>query len=233
MIDVIRNPHMPLYDRGRPQGGVSPSLYWGVGLAVLLHLLLAWCLIHQTFSGPAPEPATPPPSIGVTFEELSPPPPPQKPHAVVPRISPHVTPLSPPPTAATTPLAPVKTAPLSGPAQTPVIDNSPQQATSASASSAPAYVTPRWTRFPDGAALASYYPPRALDNEVEGSSLVECTVLDVKGRVACVAVSETPKGYGFGAATARMVQDRGRVDLSQGDVRVGAKLRTTVKWTLG
>ena len=45
-------------------------------------------------------------------------------------------------------------------------------------------------------------------------------------------LSEQPRGYGFGKATAKMVQDKGRVDVSHGDVRIGSKLRTTVKWTL-
>jgi protein TonB len=233
MIDVIRNDHIPLYDRGQPQG-LSKSLYWGIGLAVLLHVLLVWYLIHQSFSGPAPEPAPPQqPSIGLTLEK-TPPPPPQKPHPVPPRIVPHETPLTPPPTVATTPIAPVKPVAQTASSAAPIIDNTPVTSAGASASnSGPVYVTPHWTRFPDSNALASYYPPRALDNEVEGSSMVECTVMDDQGRVACVAVSETPKGYGFGAATARMVQERGRVDTRQGEVRVGSKLRTTVKWTLG
>jgi protein TonB len=232
MIDIIRDNHIPLYDRDRPQG-LSKSLYWGIGLAVLLHVLLVWYLIHQSFSGPAPEPAPPPqPSIGLTLEP-APPPPLQKEHTVPPRIAPHETPLDPPPTVVTTPIAPVKNLTQTASSTPPVIDSTPQPNVSASASSAaPAYVTPRWTRFPDGNALASYYPPRALENETEGSSMVECTVLDETGRVACVAVMETPRGYGFGAATARMVQERGRVDTHQGDVRIGSKLRTTVKWTL-
>jgi protein TonB len=29
-----------------------------------------------------------------------------------------------------------------------------------------------------------------------------------------------------------MVQERGRIDTSQGDIRIGARLRTTVRWTL-
>lgn len=73
---------------------------------------------------------------------------------------------------------------------------------------------------------------RALDNEIEGVSTVECTVLDTKGRISCQAISESPAGYGFGSATAHMVQERGRIDTSQGDIRIGARLRTTVRWTL-
>jgi protein TonB len=45
-------------------------------------------------------------------------------------------------------------------------------------------------------------------------------------------LSEIPGNYGFGKATVRMVQDKGRVDTSQGNVKIGSILRTTVKWQL-
>lgn len=98
---------------------------------------------------------------------------------------------------------------------------------------APPYVTARWTRFPDSNALGQYYPARAANDEVEGTATVECTVLDKAGHVHCTALSEIPGNYGFGKATVQMVQDKGRVDTSQGDVKIGSILRTTVKWKLG
>lgn len=229
MIDVIRNAHVPLYAINRTPGS-RRSLYWGIGLAALLHLLLAWYLIHQTFEVAAPEPSPPTPNIGLTFEAPTPPPP-DRPHPVVNRIVPHDTPL-PPPILQTTPIDPqVRPLTQTGPVLPPIIDNS-AASSSAATSSGPAYVTPHWKQFPDGDALASYYPPRALDNEIEGVSTVECTVLDAKGRISCQAISESPTGYGFGSATAHMVQERGRIDTSQGDIRIGARLRTTVRWTL-
>lgn len=231
MIDAIRSYHSPLYLQDRRRG-LSKSLYWGIGLAVLLHVLLAWYLIHQTFSTPPTEAPLPEQSSTVISMER-PAPPPQRPEPPANPIRPHESPLPPQPAQQTLPLDP-QVKPVVTTAQPPSVVVA-QSSTSAGTalSSAPVYVTPRWTRFPDGNALATYYPPRAIDNEIEGVSTVECTVMDDKGRVTCQAISETPAGYGFGSATARMVQERGRVDTSQGDVKVGSKLRTTVKWTLG
>lgn len=62
-----------------------------------------------------------------------------------------------------------------------------------------------------GAALAAtsaqqFYPPDALNEEVEGSATIEC-VVQPDGRLAtCVVVSEDPKGYGFGRATVRLFE---------------------------
>ena len=61
---------------------------------------------------------------------------------------------------------------------------------------------------------------------------MQCVVLDTAGRVSCAIVSEKPGGYGFGTATVRMVQDKGRVDVSQGNVQVGSVLRQTVVWRM-
>jgi protein TonB len=48
--------------------------------------------------------------------------------------------------------------------------------------------------------FAWYYPDRAQRMEVDGKTVMECDV-DSEGRWrACVIISETPEGYGFGAA---------------------------------
>jgi hypothetical protein len=47
-----------------------------------------------------------------------------------------------------------------------------------------------------------------------------------------VAIAETPGRYGFGAATVRMVQDKGRVDTTRGNATVGSILQQTVVWRL-
>jgi protein TonB len=68
---------------------------------------------------------------------------------------------------------------------------------------------------------------------MEGAARVQCTVLDAAGRVHCTVVSETPKGYGFGQQTVKMVEEKGRVDTSVGNIKVGSVLATTtVKWQL-
>ena len=47
----------------------------------------------------------------------------------------------------------------------------------------------------------------------------------------CTIVAESPKGYGFGQQTVKMVEEKGRVDTGAGDIKVGSVLATTtVKW---
>src|SRR5690606_18924207 len=91
----------------------------------------------------------------------------------------------------------------------------------------PAFIQAEWTRFPDSRALARYYPARALENEREGMARVECTIVDVSGRVTCVVLSESPANQGFGPATVKMVQAEGRVDTSEGAIKPGSRLITT------
>ena len=95
---------------------------------------------------------------------------------------------------------------------------------------APVYVTAKWTKFPD---INEYYPSRAQDDEVEGSATVECTVVGADGRVKCSVVSENPPGYGFGAATVKAVEGKGRADTSAGQIQVGSKMKLTVRFQLG
>ncbi len=60
---------------------------------------------------------------------------------------------------------------------------------------------PDWRSRPSGADLARWYPSEAARNGVTGHAVIECRVA-VSGRLEdCVAVSESPEGMGFGAAT--------------------------------
>jgi protein TonB len=198
--------------------------------AVLLHLALLYYFFNQTFSlAPVETPPSDPPVI-MTMDrpQPKPPVPTDKPvkaitvHAPVSTTPTTVEPLRIEPKVDPNPQ------PLPGP---PLIVPGPVVQTPGPV--APPYVTARWTRFPDSNALGQYYPARAANDEVEGAATVECTVLDKAGHVHCTALSEIPGNYGFGKATVQMVQDKGRVDTSQGDVKIGSILRTTVKWKLG
>ncbi len=210
------------------------SFYWGAGVAVLLHAGLVYYLVQQNFNLTALPEAQGPTIIGTVY--TPPPPEPPKPttqqkpvdHVVV-----HATP-TPATTADTTPLTPQLKGDVSPPGLPQIVDQPQVQGPpDIKADPGPAYVTPRWKAFPDAETLTNYYPPRALDNEVEGSASVQCTVLDTAGHVHCTAVSETPKGYGFGQQTVKMVEEKGRVDTSVGDIKVGSVLATTtVKWQL-
>ena len=228
MEDPVHGRRAALYDV--PQKRLPRSFYYGAGIALLLHAGLAYYLIQQTFSVAAPpqaliddhpiliemptkaKPEQPKPTIPV-----------HTPAQTIPQDTPTLQ-VAPQPKMDTTakPITdlPTVTVPDPGPTVETKGDIGPQ------------YINPTWSRFPDGNALADYYPTRAANDEIEGSATVQCAVLDTSGRVSCVVISETPGGYGFGPATAHMVQDKGRVDTTKGNVAVGAILRQTVTWRL-
>lgn len=229
MIDAVHSFHSPIFDTPKSKK-LPPSFYWGMLFAVLLHLALLYYFFNQTFSlAPVETPPSDPPVI-MTMDrpQPKPPVPTDKPvkaitvHAPVSTTPTTVEPLRIEPKVDPNPQ------PLPGP---PLIVPGPVVQTPGPV--APPYVTAHWTRFPDSNALGQYYPTRAANDEVEGAATVECTVLDKAGHVHCTALSEIPGNYGFGTATVQMVQDKGRVDTSQGDVKIGSILRTTVKWKLG
>ncbi len=209
------------------------SFYWGAGIALLLHAGLVYYLVEQNFDHALVEapPAEGPPIV-VSVDRPQP-----KPQTTQPKPVDHVivhqTP-DPLTKTETLPLPPqVKTDQPQGP--TTVVETTTViQGPTVTTEPPPVDVTPRWKAFPDANTLADYYPPRAIENEVEGSASVQCTVLDTAGRVHCVLVSETPKGYGFGQQTVKMVEEKGRVDTTVGNIKVGSVLQTTkVKWQLG
>jgi len=230
MDEPVYGSHAAIY--AVPPRRLPKSFYLAAGIAALAHIGLGWYLIHQTFLAPPAERFVAGPSI--TIETY-------KPQPDVKHDTPKPT-KAPPPIHDAKPDNTVKD-PLSVPPQPNGAQSSappkelpkevaPPAPPTTDTSEKPSVITARWAQFPDAEALASYYPPNAAENEVEGSATVQCTVVDTSGRVSCVAVAESPPHYGFGAATVRMVQDRGRVDTSQGTAPVGSILRQTVKWRL-
>jgi len=211
------------------------SFYWGAGIALLLHAGIAYYLVAQTFNpADAPE-VSDPPVIGTLYN----PPPPEQPKPTpqqkpVNHVLVHTTPVPLDTKIDTTPLKPTDATNIVTDGPPTILKTPPMTGgTDVKADPGPAYVAARWKAFPDAATLTDYYPPRALDNEIEGSASVQCTVLDAAGHVHCTVVSETPKGYGFGQQTAKMVEEKGRVDTSAGDIKIGSVLTTTtVKWQL-
>lgn len=214
-----------------PQKRLPPSFFLGLGVAIVLHAGLAYYLFHQNFTAAVEAvPIGDPPTILTMDKPVKP----ETPKPPVNTIRVHATPET-PAIKDPTPLVaqphddgPITTTPTT---TLPTTTGPATSETSSSAVEAP-YVTARWSRFPSSETLADYYPPRAADAEIEGTATVQCTVLDTSGRVSCVAISESPGGYGFGQATVRMVQDKGRVDTTQGNIRVGSMLRQTVAWRL-
>lgn len=229
MDEPVRGRYAAVY--AAPARRLPKSFYFGAGIAALMHAGLAWYLINQTFAIPAAERGADGPTIIIeTFKKEKPVVTPDKPKPVKAALPIHDAPVTDKPTE-TIHVAPQKDGEqtLTPPEKLPVVEA--PKGTSDTSSSATVIVA-HWARFPDADALASYYPSRAAEDEIEGSATVQCTVLDTSGRVSCVAIAETPARYGFGGATVRMVQDRGRVDTTQGTAPVGSILRQTVTWRL-
>lgn len=232
MIDVLPTSHSAIF--ARPARKMSPSLLLAILVAVGLHILLAFYLLTTNFVRPMPPETIVEPGPLITTIERMPtktddkPPPPIKNTIQV--HSPTAT----TPTPEDLPIIPAKGPTITaGPVvlpDGPVVTAGPDVGTG---TIEPTYITPRWTQFPDGATLAEYYPQVAIDNDRTGQAVVECSILDTAGRVSCSVVSETPKGYGFGAATVKMVEAKGRVDTNAGNIKPGAKLLVTLKWLLG
>ena len=226
MEDPVHGRRAAIYDV--PQKRLPRSFYLGAGVALLLHAGLAYYLIQQTFSVAAPPLAT---SDGpVITIEMPSKPKPQQPKPTIP-VHPPALPIA--PTTTTIDVAPqpkVNTDDKPVTVLPTVTIPDPGPVIETKGDPGPQYVNPTWSKFPDGEALAEYYPSRAANDEIEGSATVQCAVLDTAGRVSCVVISETPGGYGFGSATVHMVQDKGRVDTTKGNIAVGSMLRQTVKW---
>ena len=61
-------------------------------------------------------------------------------------------------------------------------------------------ITPPWAEAaPTSQDIMNAYPRDALNQEIEGLARLSCTVRPTR-RLVCTVASETPPGYGFGAA---------------------------------
>jgi periplasmic protein TonB len=220
----------PLYQPASTKK-LRPSVMAGLGLALGLHLLLIAYLITQTIA-PIIDPtdiSVDPPTPGA-FVTMAP----KNPEMPKPVINLHrpenpvvtQTPPLPVPPADNT----VKT--VAGPEIPALPTGGEVQVAGGSEAPAGPVAVAKWSRFPGPEALSTYYPPRALEAEVEGVSTLECVVRDVQGHVTCSVLSERPGGYGFGEATRRMIEKVGRVEVNTGGMAVGSALRLSVKWSL-
>ena len=64
----------------------------------------------------------------------------------------------------------------------------------------PVISKPKWVRLPTGDELVALWPPAALARGIGGKAIIVC-IVSISGSVGgCVMDSETPAGYGFGAA---------------------------------
>jgi protein TonB len=153
--------------------GASALLMGGL---VLLALTMSYTIRDLDLGAPLP------PIVVATPEPPSPPPNPttRQTRPIDPTIG---TPELPPITPVTT------TEPLR-PYVGPVAPSGPVEITS-----------PRWQERPHN--LQRYYPPRAIERNIEGEVLLDCLV-DAAGLLDCRVVSESPNGWGFAAAAQRI-----------------------------
>ena len=68
----------------------------------------------------------------------------------------------------------------------------------------PVIRNPTWVKMPGGDELARFYPDRAMRLQMTGSAAIGCQVTATGAIASCRVVSETPEGYGFGAAALKL-----------------------------
>lgn len=128
-----------------------------------------------------------PPAVPMVRFEPPPPPPPPRPIATPPRE-----------------IAPLDMTPLE-PATTFDNTNEPVAFEPHVAPAGPALITdPTWLRRPSD--LERYYPRRAITRNMSGMVTLDC-IVSRAGALDCAVVSETPEGWGFGAAAQRIARD--------------------------
>jgi protein TonB len=82
--------------------------------------------------------------------------------------------------------------------------------------------------------FAWYYPERAQRMEIDGKAVMSCDVTEEGRLTACELVSETPEGYGFGAATlevSRYFKLKPKLD-ADGKPVPGGRINFPLTWSL-
>jgi protein TonB len=95
-------------------------------------------------------------------------------------------------------------------------------------------VKAEWASYPSGEAALNFYPPRALDGEVEGEATVECTLAGNGKVTGCSVISEKPAGYKFGEQTVKLLvrYARAKPQTADGAIQDGDKIKIRYRWTL-
>lgn len=92
---------------------------------------------------------------------------------------------------------------------------------------------PVWVRRPSPSNISRAYPPRALQEAVEGRAIVECVADANGGMSSCKVAHETPGDYGFGeAALAVAMMIRLAPKTTEGESIAGVRFRVPFVFAL-
>jgi periplasmic protein TonB len=175
-----------------------------MGGAVLLALTMTYT-IAPAFDPPTPRPIEMTPELPPTT------PPPMTPRAQTQPIEDlDVTPLS--------PLTPISTTEAERPYLGPIAATGPVEVT-----------RPHWLEQPRN--LARYYPPRAIERNIEGDVVLNCLVR-VSGLLDCEVVSESPDGWGFSQAARRIAGAYRMAPATRGGVAVEGRYTMRVPFRI-
>ena len=96
-----------------------------------------------------------------------------------------------------------------------------------------AVIKPVWLKQPDADAIAEVYPNLATTLHIEGRVVLSCIVSEVGKTRNCEVVSETPQGFGFGAATLELAKDFELKPLTVAGVAIdGGEVRVPIRFKL-
>jgi hypothetical protein len=95
---------------------------------------------------------------------------------------------------------------------------------------APTYINATFLERPSGRDFERFFPRRALERGMSGDVVLDCSVA-ASGRLACAIASETPQGWGFGAASLRAAEEfRVAPATADGRPTSGGRLRVPLSW---
>jgi protein TonB len=189
---------------GRRTLKITPAMGLAIGLSVAVHLAAGVYIYNTKFRAPEAAIVESYDPIFVKTMRTRPPPEPPQTQTAPPKepILQHQ--------ATTTPFKPVETVRDFTNDAPPVASDGPATLGPGEAIVVPEAIAPKvivrptWISRPTGAQLTRTYPKRALNLGVSGEATLSCIVTETGGVRACMVLSESPAGLGFGAAALKL-----------------------------